>query len=156
MKLSRCPVCHSSLHLDALVQDQAGRELLAMVAKLNTPFASVSLAYLGLFRPAKSDLSNGRALKLLTDVLGMSKNEHALTQALDQTVTNITANRRESGDSKPLGNHNYLKKVLTSIPGWDMNASQYHEISKPNSKPGKERVSDALLDINDTEWAGDQ
>lgn len=36
MKLGRCPVCHSRLHLDALVQDDAERYLLAVLAGLAT------------------------------------------------------------------------------------------------------------------------
>ncbi|MDG2881475.1 hypothetical protein P7M59_26635, partial [Vibrio parahaemolyticus] len=61
MKLSRCPVCHANLHLEALVQDDAGRELLGEVAKLPDFVAKPMLSYLGLFRPAKQDLSNARA-----------------------------------------------------------------------------------------------
>lgn len=153
MKLSRCPVCHSSLHLDTLVQDQAGKELIATISRLSTTTSSSVLSYLALFRPAKSDLSNGRALKLLGQVLGLTENETALVQALDQTVMNITTNRREQGDTKPLSNHNYLKKVLAGIPGWDLNARQYHEISKPINSAGKGNVSDALLDIDNEDWA---
>ena len=36
MHLSRCPICHSRISLEALVQDEAGRELLALVARLDT------------------------------------------------------------------------------------------------------------------------
>ena len=152
MKLSRCPVCHSSLHLDALVQDQAGRELIATVSKLNVTTASAVLSYLGLFRPAKSDLSNGRALKLLGEVLGLTPNEIALCQALEQTYSNISANRRDSSDTKPLSNHNYLKKVLHSLPAWDT-PGVTNEISTRPAQQKPRNVGDALLDVNNRDWA---
>ncbi len=155
MKLCRCPVCHSTLHLDALVQDQAGRELIATVARLDTRTATVLLGYLGLFRPFKSDLNNGRALKLLTETLSLTPNVKALCQALEQTVSNISQNRREGSDTKPLSNHNYLKKVLCSLPGWDLSENQYHEISQPVSQQPARNVSQSLLNINDTGWSDD-
>ncbi|EHA6976909.1 hypothetical protein JMC50_005104, partial [Vibrio parahaemolyticus] len=63
MKLTRCPVCHTNLHLDALIQDQSGKELLGEVASLPDFVARPMLAYLSLFRPAKSDLSLSRTLR---------------------------------------------------------------------------------------------
>ena len=35
MKLCRCPVCHSDIHLDALLEDDAGRETRNVVALTN-------------------------------------------------------------------------------------------------------------------------
>jgi hypothetical protein len=35
MNLGRCPCCHSRLHLDALVQDDAGRDLLVLLSHLD-------------------------------------------------------------------------------------------------------------------------
>ena len=34
MKLCRCPICHSDLTLEALVEDEAGRELLKVITEL--------------------------------------------------------------------------------------------------------------------------
>lgn len=110
MKLSRCPVCHSHLYLDALVQDDAGRELLAEVAKLPDFVAKPMVAYLGLFRPAKSDLSNTRAVKLIRQMLEEFSADHLLGSALADTVAKLRE-KRQNGDSRPLTNHNYLKQV---------------------------------------------
>ena len=36
MKLCRCPVCHTSIHLDAMVNDEAARELLDTIGDKET------------------------------------------------------------------------------------------------------------------------
>lgn len=118
MKLSRCPVCHQHIHLEALAQDEAGKELMGIIAKQTPAMASSCLSYIGLYRPFKSDLNNGRALRLLHEVLAITPNIQALCAAMDQTVMQISTSRQTNNDVKPLTNHNYLIKVLSSMPGW--------------------------------------
>lgn len=65
MKLCRCPICHSDLTLEALVEDDAGRELLKTITEMTAGCGRPAVAYLGLFKPQKSSLSNGRALRIL-------------------------------------------------------------------------------------------
>ena len=157
MKLNRCPVCHNHLNLEAIAQDEAGKELMAIIAKLSPATATSCLSYLGLFRPFKSDLNNGRALRLLTDVLSLSTNQTALCQALDQTVNQIQQSRAQNSDVKPLANHNYLKKVLTSIQGWDapshLQTRESHEICTRPAQNSKQSIDDTILDIHSTDWA---
>lgn len=127
---------------------------MAAVAKLSTTTASSCLSYLALFRPIKSDLNNGRALRLLTEIIGLTPNEHALCQALDQTVSQISQSRQQSGDGKPLSNHNYLKKVLTSIQGWNTTtSSNSHAISTRPAQTSKQSIDNTILDIHSTDWA---
>ena len=64
MKLCRCPVCHSDIHLDQLLEDDAGRELLGLITELKYGVARPLVSYIALFRPDKSALSNLRAVKL--------------------------------------------------------------------------------------------
>jgi hypothetical protein len=111
MKLGRCPVCHSHIQLDALIQDEAGRQLLGLMSKLGYQLAPVLVSYLGLFRPAKQDLSNGRALNLAQETLALTSNQPLLAEALRETVQSIH-NKRHQGENKPLANHNYLKRVM--------------------------------------------
>jgi hypothetical protein len=155
MKLNRCPVCHNHLNLEAIAQDEAGKELMALIAKLSPATATSCLSYIGLFRPAKSDLNNGRALRLLTDVLSLTSNQSALCQALDQTTTQLQQSRAQNSDAKPLGNNNYLKKVLTSIHGWNTQTttSTSHEITTRPAKTSKQSIDDTILDIHSTDWA---
>ncbi|WP_102798753.1 hypothetical protein [Bowmanella denitrificans] len=160
MKLGRCPVCRTGLHLDALVQDTAGKTLLGTVAALSTEQAAALVGYLALFRPAKSDLANSRALRLISEVQALTVNRQALTQALEQTTQQISARRNESGDAKPLSNHNYLKKVLHSLPGWDQNLSTALQLptganhEKPaRSATHRQDIGHALLQVDNSDWA---
>lgn len=122
MQLNRCPICHSRIGLDALAQDDAGRELLGLLAKLDTDAGSALVGYLGLFRSHTRDLANDRALKLAREALSLGPTG-SVAQAMRQTVEQIQAkwstNVPYNGDipaipggRKPLSNHNYLKRVL--------------------------------------------
>lgn len=116
MKLTRCPVCHSNIHLDQLIADDSGRQLLGLFAKMNYKLGGVLVAYLALFRPAKQDLSNNKALTLTKEVLELTQNHSVLAEALEQTVNSLHQGR-VNGQNRQLTNHNYLKKVLLAKIG---------------------------------------
>lgn len=115
MKLCRCPICHSDIHLEGLIEDEAGRELLVQISQLTHGVAKPMVAYLGLFKPQKSNLNNARALKILTDVLELYPCSLLLAQALTETVASIRKKRQQALQTgqkiEPLANHNYLKSV---------------------------------------------
>jgi hypothetical protein len=112
VNLGRCPVCHSRLHLDALVQDDAGRELLGLLAGLDSGTGRALVLYLSLFRPARRDLSNERAARLAREALALGEGQApgVLAQALADTVEAI----RKKGQTKPMENHHYLREVIGS------------------------------------------
>lgn len=111
MKLCRCPICHSDLHLDALMEDSDGRELLGKMLQLPSGLGSAMSAYLGLFRPAKSSLSNSRALKICNEVLELFEPSKLLAHCLSETVQAVRKKRLNGQKAEPLTNHNYLKSV---------------------------------------------
>ena len=113
MQLNRCPVCHSRIGLEALAQDEAGRELLGLLAKLDTDSGTALVGYLGLFRAQTRDLANDRALRLAKEVLALSESLPALAEAMRITGEQI---RAKGGDA--LSNHNYLRKVLGDCHGF--------------------------------------
>ncbi len=135
MKLSRCPVCHTNLHLDALIQDQAGRELLSDVSSMPDFVSRPMLAYLSLFRPAKSDLSNSRALRLMREVTDMFKVDHLLASALSESVGKLREKRQQTNDVKPLANHNYLKSVYKTLAAKNNIAYSEDQTTKGESAP---------------------
>ncbi|TNC80692.1 MAG: hypothetical protein C9356_12390 [Oleiphilus sp.] len=112
MQLGRCPCCHHRIDLQAIVQDEASSQLLALLAKQPRDVSVPLIQYLGLFRPAKQDLSNTRALKLAKEVLELSG---PLSAALERTVDNIQKQRAAQSKGQPLANHNYLKQVLETL-----------------------------------------
>lgn len=109
MNLGRCPVCHSHINLEAIVQDEAASKLAGMLAVMDGELSRPLVGYLGLFRTAKRDLANDRALKLCQEVTALTTDHARLAAALVQTVEQI----RSKGGG-PLKNHNYLKAVLES------------------------------------------
>ena|SRR5690625_2878422 len=114
MQLTRCPNCHARIDLAACIEDDAGRELLALVAKLQSRLAASLLSYLGLFRPSKQDLRNSRALHLAQETLKLHSDNDLLIAGMNATVQQIQQ-QRLSGNNTPLKNHNYLKKVLAGL-----------------------------------------
>ena len=112
MMLGRCPICHSQISLEAVCQDEAGRELLGVLASLPGDASRALVQYLGLFRPEKRDLSNDRALRLARDVLALATDSLRLSAAMSETVEAI---RAKSG-AVPMKNHNYLRRVLEGMP----------------------------------------
>ena len=84
MKL-RCPVCHASNSLEAFTADDAGRELLVLLASTGPLFRPL-VAYLGLFRPASRDLSHDRALRLAREVVDLGADPRAMAAALAEPV----------------------------------------------------------------------
>lgn len=114
MNITRCPTCHSRIALEAIVQDESGRELLALFAKQPIYIGTTLVVYLGLFRPATRDLANDRALRLANEVLALSDQQEFLATALAETIEAMRSKQGQGG-WKPLSNHNYLKKVLESV-----------------------------------------
>ena len=110
--LGRCPVCHSQISLEAVCQDEAGRELLGILANLPGEASRALVQYLGLFRPEKRDLSNDRALRLAREALALCADSLRLSAAMSETVEAI---RAKSG-AVPMKNHNYLRRVLEGMP----------------------------------------
>ncbi len=113
MKIGRCPICHSDFHLDAIIEDDASRQLLAKLTNLSHGCGRHLVNYIGLFRREKNNLSNSRALKLAEEVLELYPANRVLGHALSETVERIRE-KRAQGDVKPLSNHNYLKTVYSS------------------------------------------
>ena len=133
MRLTRCPICHSRINLEALVQDEAGRELLALVARLDTQTGAALVSYLGLFRSASRDLANERALKLARETLAIGVDTARLAIALSETVEAL----RGKQPRQPLKNHNYLQKVLESVQARPVIVKTEQSAVAPRSKAGQ-------------------
>lgn len=133
MQLTRCPICHSRINLEALVQDEAGRELMALVARLDTQTGAALVSYLGLFRSAQRDLANERALKLVRETLALTSDTARLAIALSETVEAL----RGKQPRQSLKNHNYLQKVLESVQARPVIAQNEQDAVAPKSKTGQ-------------------
>lgn len=108
-----CPCCHARYPIDAAVQDEDARELLALSSGAADLWPLI-VVYLAFFRPAKTALAWSRAKRLAKQTLELSADTRALAAAL-QEATDALAEKRAQGGWKPLSNHNYLKRVLESV-----------------------------------------
>lgn len=141
MKLGRCPICHSHIQLEALIQDDAGSELLGLLSGLGRPLARPLVQYLGLFRPAKSDLSNARALRLAQETLELADRD-SLVAALQDTIRSIH-DKRARGQVQPLKNHNYLKQVLATVAPEARKPAAEAEGKRPTSWEKKQGMDES-------------
>jgi len=108
-----CPSCHARYHLDAALEDEAARELMALLAALPREVSRPLVQYLSLFRARTRALSWDRALRLARDTVAQHGDADVLGRALAETVEAMRAKQEQSG-WRPLTSHNYLARVLES------------------------------------------
>lgn len=150
MQLGRCPVCHSRIGLEQIIQDDAGRELLALLSRLDSTSGHASVSYLGLFRSANRDLANDRALKLANEVQQLEAWQW-LTPALQETIESLKE-KRAQGEVKPLANHNYLKRVLESVVSRGISHQPLTRAAIPAEADYRSAEASAAR-LKDTSWA---
>jgi len=110
----RCPVCHAEAALEAWAEDEAARELMGLLSGLEAEVGRPLVHYLGLFRGSRRALSWDRALRLAREALAVHADGAVLAAALTETVEAMRQ-KRETGDVRPLENHNYLKRVVQTV-----------------------------------------
>ena len=134
-----CPNCFVELTPDTLAaacEDDATREYLGLFSKHSWDLLRPLSSYIGLFRPKKSRLSWSRALKLAQEVLAITQttgtrdNDVRMAAALVETTEAMRVKQRE-GKFKPLTNHNYLLRVLESLPAGIQPANAPSDTGKP-------------------------
>ncbi|MEO1766770.1 hypothetical protein [Thiobacter aerophilum] len=111
----RCPVCHAEAALEAWAEDEAAREMMAILSALDATLGRPLVAYLGLWRSASRALAWERAVRIAREVLALEADAQRLAAALSQTVEQLRV-KRDAGDVRPLTGHNYLKRVLEGMP----------------------------------------
>lgn len=117
----RCPCCGASMSLDALIAHDDARAALTALAALGDDLTRITLKYLGLFRPEKSELSFARVGKLVDDLLPDIRrgsirrhgSEHPAPRAAWLWALQEVIGARARLEL-PLRNHAYLYQVLTA------------------------------------------
>ena len=66
---TKCPNCGAVHSLDSLIGNDAAADLIKAVLEFDAAIGKAAMRYVGLFRPAKSQLTFGRAAKLLGELL---------------------------------------------------------------------------------------
>ena len=138
--ICRCPNCGAANSLDSLVSDAEAAEVLKMLLELDVDIGKAAIRYIGLFRPAKSQLSWARTAKLLNELLPMIKAQEAARDGVCFPAPaeawihgfNETVNARDQGRLKtPLKSHGYLYEILA---GWVGQPSAGNQTNQPNRR----------------------
>lgn len=120
---TRCPNCGATLSLDALMAHDAAREALALVFGVSGALGGAITRYLGLFRPAKRELTMDRVAKLLREIVPdiqaqrIERNGQVHAAPAEAWVWAIgqTLDARDAGRlTLPLSSHGWLYEVITS------------------------------------------
>jgi len=110
----RCPCCHVTFALEQMVEDEALRTLMGILAELPREVSRPLVSYVGLFRGKTRATAYERQLRLSREVLALHTDTLLVGVALSETVEAIRAKRENGEDTRPLKNHNYLKRVVES------------------------------------------
>lgn len=118
-----CPNCGASMSLDALIANDDAREALAQLMTIGGDITKLAIRYIGLFRPAKTQLSFARVAKLLTELAPdiqaqrIMRNGQVFDAPIDAWVWafKTVLEARDSGSLKtPLKSHGYLYEVISN------------------------------------------
>ncbi|HHX2508326.1 TPA: hypothetical protein ACU8BE_001449 [Neisseria subflava] len=157
----KCPNCGAVHSLDALINDAEASAVLKAVLEMDAELGKAAIRYIGLFRPAKSQLSWARTAKLLNELLPMIKAQEAVRDGICFPAPaeawihgfNETVNARDQGRLKlPLKSHGYLLEIVSQWQGSGLPSPQPSPTGRggEGGAPSKLRQGVAALG----EWAG--
>ena len=158
----KCPNCGAVHSLDTLINDAEASAVLKAVLEMDAELGKAAIRYIGLFRPAKSQLSWARTAKLLNELLPMIKAQEAVRDGVSSPAPaeawlhgfNETVNARDQGRLKlPLKSHGYLLEIVSQWQGSGLPSPQPSPTGRggESSAPSKLRQGVAALG----EWAGE-
>ena len=157
----KCPNCGAVHSLDSLINDADASAVLKAVLEMDAELGKAAIRYIGLFRPAKSQLSWARTAKLLNELLPMIKAQEAARDGVCFPAPteawihgfNETVNARDQGRLKlPLKSHGYLLEIVSQWQGSGLPSPQPSPTGRGSEggAPSKLRQGVAALG----EWAG--
>lgn len=158
----KCPNCGAVHSLDTLINDAEASAVLKAVLEMDVELGKAAIRYIGLFRPAKSQLSWARTAKLLNELLPMIKAQEAARDGVCFPAPaeawihgfNETVNARDQGRLKlPLKSHGYLLEIVSQWQGSGGALSPASPTGRggEGGAPSKLRQGVAALG----EWAGE-
>lgn len=137
----KCPNCGAVHSLDSLINDAEASAVLRTVLEMDAELGKAAIRYIGLFRPAKSQLSWARTAKLLNELLPMIKAQEVIRDGVSSSAPaeawihgfNETVNARDQGRLKtPLKSHGYLYEILAGWAGQPSVGNQ--TVNQPNRR----------------------
>ena len=158
----KCPNCGAVHSLDSLINDADASSVLRAVLEMDAEMGKAAIRYVGLFRPAKSQLSWARTAKLLNELMPMIKAQEAVRDGVSSPAPaeawlhgfNETVNARHQGRLKlPLKSHGYLLEIVSQWQGSGLPSPQPSPTGRggEGGAPSKLRQGVAALGA----WAGE-
>lgn len=158
----KCPNCGAVHSLDSLINDADASSVLRAVLEMDAEMGKAAIRYVGLFRPAKSQLSWARTAKLLNELMPMIKAQEAVRDGVSSPAPaeawlhgfNETVNARDQGRLKlPLKSHGYLLEIVSQWQGSGLPSPQPSPTGRggEGGAPSKLRQGVAALGA----WAGE-
>nr|DAK44727.1 MAG TPA: zinc-ribbon domain protein [Caudoviricetes sp.] len=158
----KCPNCGAVHSLDSLINDAEASAVLRTVLEMDAELGKAAIRYIGLFRPAKSQLSWARTAKLLNELMPSIKAQEAIRDGVSSLAPaeawlhgfNETVNARDQGRLKlPLKSHGYLLEIVSQWQGSGLPSPQPSPTGRggEGGAPSKLRQGVAALG----EWAGE-
>ena len=158
----KCPNCGAVHSLDTLINDAEASAVLKAVLEMDVELGKAAIRYIGLFRPAKSQLSWARTAKLLNELMTMIKAQEVVRDGVSSPAPaeawlhgfNETVNARDQGRLKlPLKSHGYLLEIVSQWQGSGLPSPQSSPTGRvgEGGAPSKLRQGVAALGA----WAGE-
>ena len=158
----KCPNCGAVHSLDSLINDADASAVLRAVLEMDAEMGKAAIRYVGLFRPAKSQLSWARTAKLLNELMLIIKAQEVVRDGVSYPAPaeawlhgfNGTVNARDQGRLKlPLKSHGYLLEIVSQWQGSGLPSPQSSPTGRvgEGGAPSKLRQGVAALG----EWAGE-
>lgn len=158
----KCPNCGAVHSLDSLINDADASAVLRAVLEMDAEMGKAAIRYVGLFRPAKSQLSWARTAKLLNELMTMIKAQEVVRDGVSSPAPaeawlhgfNETVNARDQGRLKlPLKSHGYLLEIVSQWQGSGLPSPQSSPTGRvgEGGAPSKLRQGVAALGA----WAGE-
>ena len=158
----RCPNCGAVHSLDSLLGNDDATQLLKLVVGLDAEIGRAAMRYIGLFRPAKSQLSFGRVARLLEELLPnmragkISRNGKTYPAPTAAWIYGFNAcvSARNAGHlTPPLKSHGYLYAIIAAWQGAAAPASTPVSDGQTAAPAADSKLRQGIGAL--TQWAGD-
>ena len=158
----RCSNCGAVHSLDALIADAEAAEVLRLLLEMDGGIGKAAVRYLGLFRPAKSQLGWGRMAKLLKEILPDIQTASIRRDGLEVAAPaeawlygfGETLAARDAGRLKtPLKSHGYLYEIISH---WQPSESAAMPATQPTAAAnvaGSTKLRQGVSALS--QWAGE-
>lgn len=157
----KCPNCGAVHSLDSLINDVDASAVLRAVLEMDVEMGKAAIRYVGLFRPAKSQLSWSRTAKILNELLPMMKAQEVVRDGVSSPAPaeawlhgfNETVNARDQGRLKlPLKSHGYLLEIVSQWQGSGLSSPQPSPTRRVGEGGAPSKLRQGLAALG--EWAG--